>query len=146
MSFLVSPHPNVDGLSKRLRDNDMGCKLNGYYAGCLLYADDLLLISFSVTAMQVMLDICTLFANDFDIVFNNKKSSIIRIGKRHNCVCEELYIDNKVLDFASECKYLGLTILAGKRFKCCYNNMTKFFLGVSITFIPNVMAGCVKLL
>ena len=55
--------------------------LNEFY-GCLIYADDILLITHTIHAMQIMLRLCDKFANDFDINFNCGKSVAVRIGKR----------------------------------------------------------------
>ena len=40
--------------------------------GCIAYADDIILISGSVTVLQKMLDICVSYGNMLDIVFNAK--------------------------------------------------------------------------
>ena len=48
----------MDDLINRLELSELGCNINGIYLGCLLYADDIILLSQSVTAMQFMLDIC----------------------------------------------------------------------------------------
>jgi Reverse transcriptase (RNA-dependent DNA polymerase) len=41
-----------------LRQSDLGCHINDLFLGCILYADDILLISASVCMLQNMLDIC----------------------------------------------------------------------------------------
>ena len=43
----------------------------GFY-GCILYADDIMLLSHSLNAMQLMLTICDDFANDYDLKFNTE--------------------------------------------------------------------------
>jgi len=47
---------------------DLG--LLGEFFGCIVYADDLLLLSNSVEALRHMLTICENFAVDFDVKFN----------------------------------------------------------------------------
>jgi len=37
---------------------NVGCHISGMFVGCLLYADDIILISPSVIGLQVMLDKC----------------------------------------------------------------------------------------
>ena len=34
-----------------------------------------------------MLDICTNFGVEYDVIFNNSKSGIMRIGPHYNVVC-----------------------------------------------------------
>ena len=42
----------------KLKEDDIGCKLCGNYVGVIMYADDLLLLSASVTGLQHMLNRC----------------------------------------------------------------------------------------
>jgi len=44
------------------------------FYGCLLYGDDMLLLSHSVNAMRRTLMVCDQFAADFDMKFNGGKS------------------------------------------------------------------------
>jgi len=46
----------MDTLTKRLRSSGFGCKVADKYYGCLVYADDILLLSFTASAMRVMLE------------------------------------------------------------------------------------------
>ena len=61
-----------------------------------MYADDLLLLSASVSGLQYMLDICYKLGVENDIIFNQKKSVCIRIGP-----CDVPRLD--VLSTASLC-------------------------------------------
>ena len=54
--------------------SDLGCHVMGNYFGCLLYADDLILLSASVLQLQKMLDLCCHVGLLLDIKFNAKKS------------------------------------------------------------------------
>jgi len=60
------------------------CKVADNYYGCLVYADDILLLSYTASAMRVMLEVCDEFAVDSDLKFNNSKSVAMRIGKRYS--------------------------------------------------------------
>ena len=64
----------MDTLIKRLRSSGLGCKIVDKYYGCLVYADDILLLSYTASAMRAMLQICDEFAIDFDLKFNSSKS------------------------------------------------------------------------
>ena len=46
----------VDDLIEALKANGDGCDVRKCYIGCIMYADDLLLLSPSVTGLQRMLD------------------------------------------------------------------------------------------
>ena len=49
----------IDSMIKKLRAADYGAFIGQFYFGCLLYADDIILVCHSITTMQLMLDICS---------------------------------------------------------------------------------------
>ena len=57
-----------------------GCFVNTTFVGCIMYADDLLLLSPSLRGMQAMLDICTRFGTSHNIAFNVKQNSVVLYG------------------------------------------------------------------
>ena len=57
----------MDVLIKHLKSTKFGCVINGVYFGCILYADDIVLLSTSLSALQSMLNICESFAEAMDI-------------------------------------------------------------------------------
>ena len=66
----------IDKLIQLLKSCGFGCAYtyNDTYIGCLCYADDIILISHSVSVMQHMLDLCDVFSADLGIKFNTAKS------------------------------------------------------------------------
>ena len=54
----------------------------------VLYADDILLVSSTVTELQNMLHNCERELDALDLVINVKKSCCIRIGQRSNVICQ----------------------------------------------------------
>ena len=64
----------VDDLLNELEMNGIGCHVCNQYFGCIMYADDLLLLSASVSGLQHILDICYRFGMQNSIVFNQNKS------------------------------------------------------------------------
>lgn len=118
----------IDDLVVRLRASGYGSKIKNQYVGCLAYADDLLLLSHSVGALQHMLNICNVYAEDFDVQFNSKKSMAMRIGKRFGMECAPLRIKNCALNYVTFIRYLGVVIVAAKEFKCSYDHVKlRFF-------------------
>ena len=99
----------------------------GEFFGCLLHADDIVLVTHSVNAMRIMLDICEKFAVDFDIKFNSSKSVAMRIGARFDAECVPLTLSGSELQFVSCVKYLGICITASKYFKCSMDNVKMKF-------------------
>ena len=106
----------TDVLIGNLKTSGYGCHLN--FMDWILYADDIMLLSHSLNAMQLMLKICDDFANDYDLKFNTENAVAMRIGARHNAICEPLKLVGKELQFVQSLKYLGVFLVSAKHFKC----------------------------
>ena len=65
----------IDGLVSRLEASGLGCYFQRIFAGCVLYADGVMLMSGSLRKLKLMLNICFSFANEFGLTFNAKKSN-----------------------------------------------------------------------
>ena len=112
----------------RLRISGLGCTLADTYYGCLVYADDIMLLSHTVNAMRHMLAICDQFAAEFDLKFNNNKSVAMRVSKRFSVQCAPFILSGGELKCVSELKYLGVYLVATKCFKTSVNHLkVKFY-------------------
>ena len=100
----------TDTLIERLRQVGLGCRILDQFYGCLLYADDILLLSHSVNAMRRMLLLSDQFAADFDMKFNSGKSVVLRIGNRHYKYVP-FTLNGEVLKFVCDLKYLSLVYI-----------------------------------
>ena len=67
----------MDVLLTRLTRAGVGCYIGNRYFGALCYADDLTLISPSRCSMDIMLNVCEQFANEFGVKFNSAKSMLV---------------------------------------------------------------------
>jgi len=118
----------MDPLITRLRHLGLGCSLHGEFFGSLFYAGDILLMSHTIHAMQIMLHCCDEFADDFDIKFNSTKSVATRIGNRHGVKCAALQLAGKDILYVSVLKYLGIHVLAAKSLKFSVEHLrSKFY-------------------
>ena len=52
----------IDGIIRDLEESGLGCYFKGVFAGCLYYADDVILLSGSVVKLQLMFNICYSYA------------------------------------------------------------------------------------
>src|SRR5664279_3319090 len=52
----------------------VGCHIGLFFVGALAYADDLVLIAPSASAMRRMLQICDEYAVQYNVLFNAEKS------------------------------------------------------------------------
>ena len=67
----------IDVLLERLANSGQGCHVGKMFAGCLAYADDVVLLSPTVDALENMLKICEKYSVDFSIMFNTSKSKLL---------------------------------------------------------------------
>jgi len=82
----------------------------GCYIGCLIYADDLVLLSASLTVLQQMVNVCEQEMAYLDMKFNTAKSTVLRIGKSRNKACANILLCGINLQFVSTVKYLGVYV------------------------------------
>ena len=64
-----------------------------------MYADDLLLLSASVSGLQCMRDICYRFGMQNSTVFNQNKSVCIMVSKNQHKPTERLTLGNMTLEW-----------------------------------------------
>ena len=76
---------------------NLGCWLGDVFIGCLLYADDIVLIAPTVHSLQIMLDVCASFAQEVDMKFNSSKSVVTRVGTRFKLPCKPVMLCDKPL-------------------------------------------------
>ena len=60
----------VDELLTRLRDAHLGCRIGSLFCGALGYADDVVILAPALYSLRAMLDICSQFAECYDVKFN----------------------------------------------------------------------------
>ena len=84
----------VDDLICQLESSSLGCCINGIYIGCVMYADDLLLMSTSISTLQSMLDLCHLYGVKHNIIFNSKKSYCMKVGHDHSADISNMLMHN----------------------------------------------------
>jgi len=107
----------IDGIIEKLEGVGLGCWLGDVFINCILYADDIVLISPTVHSLQIMLDVCASFAQEVDMKFNSTKSVVMRVGTRFKLPCRPVMLCDKPLSFVNEAKYFGVCLLFGLKFK-----------------------------
>ena len=82
------------------------------FFGCIMYADDLLLLSGSVSGLQNLLDICSDYGRVCQIIFNAKKLCLVvgRMRLFNRCT---LLISGHNIPWVDKFKYLGVTFACG---------------------------------
>ncbi len=108
----------LDKLIDILRQSNIGCRYGSHYMGVYCYADDLSLLSPTVTGIREMLHICEKFASRYNIMFNAKKSQLLCfnsvINKRPSKV--EVQLENgQMIPYVDKCMHLGNEIGQSKK-------------------------------
>jgi len=103
----------IDGLLCRLYESGVGCFIGHVYTGALAYADDVVLLAPTPSAMRIMLKICEDFAKEFSVVFNASKSVCLMVSKGTSKASKmsvndlQFTLDGNHLAFVDECSHLG---------------------------------------
>ena len=105
----------MDDLIRVLRKRGTGCHILSLFVACLMYADDLCLLAPTRSAMQQMLDICSEFCDEYCLSFNVKKSKGLLFGKLTVDSVSPLFLNEQPIEYVPEWKYLGSTIVSGRR-------------------------------
>jgi len=125
----------VNCIIRTLRREGRGCHIHNVFLGCIMYADDLLLLSASVLDLQKMLDSCGSVGGDLGIKFNCKKSACMLIGPDKLGRIEPMIISGSQVQWVDKIKYLGITLSSAKRLTVDYKEIRrKFFVCVNTIF------------
>jgi len=106
----------IDELLVILSKANIGCFIGKSYVGALAYADDLVLIAPSASAMRKMLAICDTYAADYCMSFNAQKSKCLVFLSNERRYLRPLLLDNsffigsKPIEFVSSFSHLGHVI------------------------------------
>ena len=71
---------DIDDLSVTSNTAKVGCHINNCCANHMLYADDLCVIAPSPRGLQSLLDICSKYGFENDILYNPAKSSCLVVN------------------------------------------------------------------
>jgi len=75
-----------------------------------------------------LLTICENVLGQLDMAINSRKSCCLRIGQRHNVSCAPLHTSSgELISWVTELRYLGVTIVCSRFFKCSLSHAKKLF-------------------
>lgn len=103
----------IDGLLVLLSKAGIGCFIGSNFVGALAYADDIVLLAPSASAMRKMLAICDSYASEYHIVFNaNKSKCLFLVPSTRRFLRDSLkfctfFIGDKPVDFVDSFSHLG---------------------------------------
>jgi hypothetical protein len=116
-----------------------GCRLNGAWVGCVMYADDVILLSSSIDGLQAMLNKCYDVSLGLRLKFNCAKSRCIVFGPSFRKSLPVMYIGPDVIQWTSSIKYLGVVFTAGVTIKCDIDVITRKFYAASNCICGNTV-------
>lgn len=100
----------INGLPDILSNNYDNVHLDNEKIPCLLYADDLVLISDSKEGLQKRLDTLCTFCKDWCMEINVKKTKIIIFNRSGRLLNEDFNVGNNSIECVKQYKYLGIVI------------------------------------
>ena len=105
----------MDGLLSKLRSSSYGCNVGPYFLGTLGYADDLCLLSPTLTGLEDMVEICTSYAEEHSILFNGAKSHLIRFCQIKQCnfchkTANEIQLCGSMVKIEESATHLGYEV------------------------------------
>lgn len=106
----------VDCIVQSLELSKLGCWIGEMFVGCIMYADDLALISSSVCELQRMLDMCADILAEIGMQINSNKCSILRFGPQYANSCATVWFQDSPVAVCDKAKYLGIQLQSGKVF------------------------------
>ena len=103
-----------------------------------MYADDLILLTSSVSDLQTMLQICDLAGRYLGIEFNPSKSKYILISPNINIQPSTLSIGQFQLPWVDKLDYLGITLTSANSFTIDLSNIRRKF----FTSVNSILSKC----
>ena len=97
----------MDELLHRLEKFGAGCYIGNQFYGGFGYADDLKVLCPSISGLQKLISICEKFGNEYDMIFNAKKTLCICYGRTNLQSLRNVCLNGVPIKWQSCVKYLG---------------------------------------
>ena len=100
--------------------------INGKSISCLLYADDIVLMSQSANGLQTILDNLKLFCDKWNLKVNIQKTKVMIFNKSGKVLKGYTFsFEEQSLELVSEYKYLGIIFKPSGSFSFAINYLSK---------------------
>ena len=100
----------IDVLLCRLQNSGYGCHIGNIFCGAMGYADDVILLAPTVTAMKHMLEICTQYGIEYSVLFNPDKTKFIHINNLNCNISPNILLMGKPIETVLFDKHLGFPV------------------------------------
>lgn len=132
----------VDILLERLAESNVGCYVNFNCMNSFMYADDLILLSISLTDLQRLFNLCVEKFDDLDLPVNINKCHCMRIGARYKSEAKAVSICNHDLQWVDSIVYLGVRIQSQSVFSCNWHEAKVKFYQSSNSILGKLGTNC----
>ena len=116
----------VDKLIAHLIALGVGCYICGLFVAALFYADDMAILAPSIKGLQILLNACGSYCDEWDICLNIKKTKCLYFGKRSESL-HNLTLNGKCIQWVNEWTYLGVLLKSDTKFNCNIQERIKKF-------------------
>ena len=97
--------------STNWKNSNVGCHIDSEYLGSFAYADDIILLSPSVTGLKAQLKLCSQYASEYHIKFNASKTKLIVCKRdKSNNVTVNVKFEGKYIDVVQHDVHLGCLV------------------------------------
>jgi len=98
----------------KLKTLNVGCHVSGMFVGCLLYADDIILLSPSVIGLQEMLEKFYEISDTVSLQFNVRKCPVWLLEKCLRVKLSPMLHDGVEIQWCDHIKYWGVYLACSK--------------------------------
>ena len=122
----------MDELLGRLRDSGVGCYIGNIFMGAFGYADDVILLAPTRSAMDMMLSICAKFSDESKILFNGTKSKHIFFSKSKIDTDVRFTMQGSSIPLVANDKHLGNIIGKDRLIKSIDNAIKELYVNTNL--------------
>lgn len=115
----------VNDLPSYLSNTSDPVNVNGKDVHCLMYADDIILLSKSAKGLQEKLDILNTYCKDWCLTVNTSKTKILIFNKAGRLIKHSFRYGNENIECVSNCKYLGIWFSSSGSYSYAQNELYK---------------------
>ena len=126
----------IDKLLIKLKNSGYGYYIGTKYMGSFSYADDIVIITLSQTAMRLQLEICDKFSSEYSITFNPDKYQLLHYTQ--SSVIEGMFFNGIFIKSAKSANLLGITLNIDDKGSCVKNITDMFYVNSLKATFPNV--------
>lgn len=121
-------------------DSDTDIVLNGRPLNCLLYADDIILLSKSPEGLQKKINILNDYCNDWCLTVNTNKTKVLIFNRAGRLLNHSFKVNDGQLECVSRYKYLGITFCSSGSFTIAQEELYKKALKAYFKFSKDLLS------